>query len=40
MRRQLAISKRHHEIGLLRFGPTNDANIIVCIVGDRASEST
>ena len=40
VRRQAAISKRHHEIGLLRFGPTNDANIIVCIVGDRASEST
>ena len=40
MRRQLAISKSLHVLGLLRFGPTNDAIIIVCIVGDRASEST
>lgn len=40
MRRQLAVSKIHHETGLLRFGPTNDADIIVHIVGDRASEST
>lgn len=40
VRRELAIFKRHHEIGLLRFGPANDADIIVCIVGDRASEST
>ena len=38
--RELAIFKIHHEIGLLRFGLTDDGDIVVCIVGDRASEST